>query len=152
MFKIEKSQSITLGGLKINCRIDRMDKLEDQTYAILDYKTGSTSVGNWFTDRPEEPQLPLYCLASDLPITVLAFAECRIDNQQFKGISVNPNILPEVKEVEKYNIEWDTLVSDWEKHLTQLATDFMNGKAIVDPKNPQLNCQYCEIYSLCRVR
>ncbi len=152
VFNIEKNQTISIGGLTLECRIDRIDQLEDESYVIIDYKTGSSSPSSWFGERPDEPQLPLYSLATNLPISALTFAECRVDNQQFKGISVVSDILPDVKSIEKYDYEWNELVSEWKDYLSQLASDFLKGKATVDPKDPSLNCQFCEIYSLCRIR
>ena len=41
-------------------------------------------------------------------------------------------------------------MDDWPAKMTKLATDFLQGRATVDPLDAQA-CQYCDLASVCRI-
>lgn len=135
----EQSQKIKIGDLPVKIRVDRIDQLEDGTHIIIDYKTGKTSINDWFGPRPDEPQLPLYCIASDKSISGLSFAQVRIDDVRFNGINISDTP------------QWQTLVNEWKIVLNQLANEFCSGNATVTPKDIKKTCQYCDLKPLCRI-
>ena len=47
--------------------------------------------------------------------------------------------------------DWEALMTSWKKSLEQLASDFCEGIARVDPMKPSV-CQTCELQSLCRYK
>jgi len=57
--KTEEKTSITIAGLGLDLRLDRLDTLDDGSSLIIDYKTGS-STNTWELPRPVDVQLPLY--------------------------------------------------------------------------------------------
>ncbi|KKU79850.1 MAG: UvrD/REP helicase, partial [Candidatus Peregrinibacteria bacterium GW2011_GWA2_47_7] len=57
---VEKSFAITESGFLIRGRIDRIDRLPDGTYEVIDYKTGSAWKKN---EVDKDMQLTLYALA-----------------------------------------------------------------------------------------
>ena len=61
---------------------------------MIDYKTGNLQNNAWFGERPDEPQLPLYCIQPTLSIAGIAFASIRHNQLQFIGIVDNKNTLP----------------------------------------------------------
>src|SRR5262249_13757765 len=58
----EGLKDVNVGGLKLNLRADRIDKLPDDSHLLIDYKTGEVSASAWKGERPDEPQLPLYAV------------------------------------------------------------------------------------------
>jgi probable DNA repair protein len=56
----EVDETITLAGLTLKLRLDRVDRLCDGTLLVIDYKTGDVSPRSWDLPRPEDLQLPLY--------------------------------------------------------------------------------------------
>lgn len=61
---LENEQAWSHGALTLHLRLDRVDRLEDGSLAILDYKTGSQiDIRGWVRDRPINLQLPLYAVA-----------------------------------------------------------------------------------------
>ncbi len=88
-----------LAGLDLRGRIDRIDRLQDGSLVIIDYKTGSQSlkVGHWNTPRPVHPQLPLYATALQrIPGTNLsgvAFAFVNRGDCRMTGATLRPEIL-----------------------------------------------------------
>lgn len=150
----ELEQSVELGGLRLQVRIDRIDQLTDGRRIIIDYKSGETAVSRWFGDRPDEPQLPLYAITGQAPPAALAFAEVRPGQMRFRGLASEEHLLPQVG-VRSRSIEagwsWETLLAEWRDTLTSLAEAFRAGDARVDPKRGAQTCRYCELTSLCRV-
>jgi probable DNA repair protein len=147
------------GPLTLQTRIDRIDRLEDGSQVIIDYKTGLATVADWLGDRPVEPQLPLYTLGrhgSDL--AAVAFAKVRRGDCSFVGLGRESELLPGVagasghRQLEGTAIaDWNELLHSWRSTLQQLGSDFSNGKAGVDPLNASKACDRCDLHSLCRI-
>src|SRR5471030_421944 len=66
-----------LKGVRFRVRIDRIDRLADGREVIVDYNTGSPSVHSWDTERPEEPQLPLYSTMHEAPLAGVLFGQVK---------------------------------------------------------------------------
>lgn len=126
----EEKVSFMLGNLPLKLRIDRIDKINDQHYIIIDYKTGKTTVK---LDPLAEPQLPLYCLAKkDLPVQEVAVAQIRPNDMRFKTVMAQTDL-------------WETL-------LIPIAENYRAGVALVQPRHGEETCRYCDLPSLCRIK
>jgi len=150
---IEQRYQTTVEGMTLQIQLDRIDQLADGSYAIIDYKTGKPRISDWFSERPDDPQLPLYCLSSPHPINSLCFAQLRADEVKFIGISQQTDLMPNTKTIDQVTDEinnWSELLQHWQESLSQLAKDFLAGHAEVDPKHPT-TCQYCDLHALCRI-
>ena len=55
---IEHKRPVVFGGLAVNAKLDRVDRLPDGRRIVIDYKGGSAKVADCLGTRPEEPQLP----------------------------------------------------------------------------------------------
>src|SRR5712692_1660079 len=158
--EIEKKRAVSLGGLTVNAKLDRLDRLRRGAHAILDYKTGKTSIGGWLGARPDEPQLPLYAVTSGTDVAAVAFACVRAGEMAFKGIAREESLIPGVstlaeqqsKAAKRYD-SWDELLSGWRQELEALGREFASGEARVDPKDKRnlATCRYCEVKPLCRI-
>lgn len=151
----ERSHTLTLGGLTVNARIDRIDRLADGRCVIIDYKTGVPSEGDWFGPRPEEPQLPLYAVALAQPLAAVLFGQVLRGNTRFRGVAASEDVAPGIKPYHDHRdarayASWDAMIADWQLVLTGLGQDFRTGRAPVDPKDATV-CRYCECAPLCRV-
>ena len=49
----EARRRVTVGGIYLSIRADRMDRLENGDFVVLDYKTGECSASDWFGSRPK---------------------------------------------------------------------------------------------------
>lgn len=158
----EQLREVHLGGLGMRVQLDRLDRLEDGTYALIDYKTGQARIADWLGDRPDEPQLPLYFATAEHPVSALAFARVKRGERGktfgFEGVSAAEELLPDVMPIEKRRgmeqqgyVSWDVLVQEWEHTLAALAEGFVGGTPSVDPKHGDLTCAYCELQGICRV-
>lgn len=152
----EHEISTAIGNIPITLRVDRIDELLDGSHLIIDYKTGKNNdIKNWFGERPDEPQLPLYCLVSGENISGIAFGQVHPDEMVMLGVS-QKNIdikhiktLPEIKQTE--TTYWNQQLIDWKNVLDNLSFDFINGRACVDPKDINQVCGHCKLQTFCRV-
>lgn len=155
----EEARKVEVSGLLMRLQLDRLDRLQDGTYALIDYKTGVAQVKSWIGERPDEPQLPLYFQTAEQEVSALAYARLKRGKTfGFEGVSATDNVLPNVTPIEQKRgmqdrgyVSWDVLVQEWEVALDNLAGQFVNGIAAVDPKNGGLTCAQCDLQSVCRV-
>ncbi len=146
----EEERLVTVGGLQVRTRVDRIDELLSGGEIILDYKTGQVKSTGWDSDRPDEPQLPLYCATSARPISGAAFAVVRTGELGFRGITERDAVLPGIKKMSSQPASFAELVAEWGRILERLAADYRDGLAAVDPKAGA--CEYCGLTALCRIR
>ncbi len=144
---MEEKRKLSVAGLELNGRIDRMDKLEAGGHALIDYKTGRPTPNDWVGERPDDPQLPLYALNSKEDIAAVAFAKLKTGEMRYMGFSRGKDLIPDVKPAK----DWDALVAGWKKELDALGSGFASGDARVDPKQLLQTCRYCDLQPLCRV-
>jgi len=147
----EQKQLVSLGGLEVKTRADRVDRLADGREIILDYKTGQVKSRGWQGDRPDEPQLPLYCATSEGTIAGAAFALIRTGDLGFLGYTDAGAELPAMKKMEvDAPASFGEQVGAWRMVLEGLAVNFREGQADVDPKKGA--CEQCGLRALCRIR
>jgi len=144
---MEDKRELSVAGLTLKGRIDRLDKLDSGGHALIDYKTGRPTPNDWMGERPNDPQLPLYALSASEPVSAVAFAKLKTGGMRYMGFARAKDALPKVKQAE----DWDALLAGWKKELEALGTGFATGDARVDPKNLLSTCRYCDLQPLCRV-
>ncbi|MFW2439472.1 MAG: PD-(D/E)XK nuclease family protein [Arenicellales bacterium] len=157
----EKEVWHEVNGINIHLWIDRIDELADGRKVVIDYKTGIVSPSQWFGERPEEPQLPLYSMVEsgdkDTEVSAVLYGQLKAADMKFSGVVAEEGLIPnlpparnpQLKEVTEL---WPQVLDDWQHTINQLAGDFRSGKADVDPKKPS-TCEtsYCELSGLCRI-
>ena len=140
----ERERKVEVSGIRCKVKIDRIDRLPDGRELIIDYKTGETSVRDWDTDRPSEPQLPLYSVTHPNPLAGVLFAQIRHGESRFRGW-VDGTVIPGAD-----STDLAQQLDSWRTVLQQLGEDFRAGRAEPDPKNPADDCRYCKLALLCR--
>jgi probable DNA repair protein len=150
----EQETTFTAVGIEFLLRADRVDRCEDGSIIVIDYKTGgNTSVHQWFDDRPGDPQLPIYLLSVREPVNALAFAQVRRGQCELKGlgaVATAPGIQSFVDSRYNDGRDWNRQQRHWRTVIEQLVTAIRDGEAAVDPKSPN-ECQYCDVSAVCRV-
>jgi probable DNA repair protein len=151
----EQEQKITIGNIPLTVRVDRIDELTDGMQLIIDYKTGKYNhIKSWFGSRPDEPQLPLYCISQPAQYHALAFAQIHRANMELIGMSANDCAFDSIKAIQEVRYtevdSWALQIAEWQHTLEKLANDFCQGDAKVDPKEAE-TCHYCHLQALCRI-
>ena len=159
----EQSANIEIKGVQLNLRLDRIDRLDDGSLVIIDYKTGKnlTNYKDWFDERPEDPQLPLYCITASEPVNGLIFAHVNLNKMGFSGITAIPEEIDGLKSLDQLpkrdhdlasTTDWSEMRRIWRHTLEKLTEDFLSGQAQVEPKNAEKTCERCGLKVLCRVK
>jgi RecB family exonuclease len=151
----ETLREVEIGPLRLTVRVDRIDvhlvEGEPAGEILLDYKTGVVRPADWLTERPDEPQLPLYAvLAGGDRLAGVAFASLRAgDGMKMSGYEAAKSVLPRASRPNAGNLEEQ--VDAWRAVLTELARQFDAGEAQVAPKRYPTTCRYCDQRLLCRL-
>ena len=151
----ELRETLELGSLELDLRIDRVDVLESGELVVIDYKTGaSANSRNWYGERPQQPQLPLYALIYRASVAAVAFAMLAGGRVGFEGVARTAGLLPGVdgwpaNARAAPAVDWNGLLKHWHANLEALARAHAQGIATVDPL-PQA-CRRCHLALLCRV-
>ena len=170
----EKATAINIAGLELNLIIDRIDRAfhpdkNGEQLILVDYKTGHPSLAQWESERPDDPQLPLYTLAlepePDQPdslksdqenasVAAIAFGQINVENSTLQGVGesgLNIDGITTHDKIRKTQFEsWQQAKTFWREQLTHLAQEFAQGIARVDPKG-NTTCTYCNLQSFCRI-
>jgi probable DNA repair protein len=163
----ELKRTLNLAGARLNVRIDRLDELSAGGLAILDYKSGRATPGDWYSERPSHPQLLAYLTAVGTEAIAMATVSVTAREVRFDGVAVDSTILPRVRGVEllapgpdaepvpasdvgaQRLASWKHWQREWRVRVEQLAADFVAGKAAVDPR-PKA-CEWCQVVGICRI-
>jgi probable DNA repair protein len=155
----EADRTVRIAGLTIDLRLDRIDRLNDDSLLVIDYKSGDVTPKSWELPRPDDVQLPLYAgFALDHEDEVLgglAFAKVRPGHLEFAGHIGDPaaTLFSNLKgnsALVKNALTAEQLIG-WNEYIEQLAKDFLAGRAEVDPHDYPKTCERCGLQTLCRV-
>lgn len=147
----KKLQGVQIGPLRLSVRVDRID-IGESGDIIIDYKTGVAKPGEWLTDRPDAPQLPLYAVLSSntAPLEAVAFGQVRAGKDMgLEGFATSE--AAGIKIPREHPTDLEEQIQQWRHVLTSLAEDFYNGDIRVRPKDFPSTCTYCAQRLLCRV-
>jgi len=148
---IEAERVAAISGVQVKIRADRVDEIAGGREIILDYKTGQLKSRGWDGERPDEPQLPLYCVTNERAVAGAAFAIIRTGELRFRGLTAASATLPGMAKMSiDPPLPFDAQLDEWRGVLEQLAADFRIGRAEVDPKPGA--CDNCGLRALCRIR
>ncbi len=155
----EQKTSVSVDGLPLKVRLDRIDRLIDGTLLVIDYKSGDVSPSDWDLPRPDDVQLPLYAdFALGLDSSIiggLVFAKVRAGDTEFSGkvrdakATLRANLRGNTNLVKK-PLDSEQL-SAWKQYIEEIALDFLAGRAVVNPRDYPETCERCGLQVICRV-
>ena len=149
----EERRALAIGPLALRGRLDRVDRLGNDSTVVIDYKTSkNVSAAGWKTPRPDEPQLPLYLLTGQTDARAVAFARVNAGEPRFIACADDSAALPGTSVNWRTDFgDWSALVVAWRDELVRLANAFASGTAEVDPKRGLQTCRTCDLAALCRI-
>ena len=155
----EVKRTVPIAGLTFDLRLDRIDRLRDNSLLVIDYKSGAVSPESWELPRPDDVQLPLYAgfaIEQDEELGGLVFAKVRPGKPAFAGLVGDARATLKADLSPRSNLlKNDSLaesMTDWRKYIEQLAKDFLAGRAEVDPREYPKTCERCGLQTLCRIQ
>ncbi len=144
--QIETRRYYEAPGLRLDLRVDRIDRLADGSLLLIDYKTGKQTKTKLEKDRPQEPQLLVYAATTTEPVDGLLFGQLAPDDVRFVGHTNG-------KQVEGRSVgapkDWDGFLEKSRQNVSKLAGEFVAGVAVVRPEPGA--CSYCTTMPLCRI-
>ena len=165
----EAERTLTIEGISMKLRLDRVDRLHDESHLVIDYKTGIVDPKAWDLPRPDDVQLPLYKLFGLEPVQPslfdsfggparggMVFARVRPGDTCFAGrvadakATIDPSLNGNSSLVRRKLTAADEL--QWKQYIEQLTKDFIQGRAEVDPRDYPETCDRCGLYSICRIQ
>jgi RecB family exonuclease len=151
---------LSLGGVDVRLRLDRIDRLADGGIAIIDYKTGrAVPPAKWFDPRPQAPQLALYALAwrarfPARPVRAVAYAQVKRGELKLQGLAADeatwPGFATPSSVCGNDRADWNDVEARWRESLGALAVEISRGHAAVAPRDSE-TCRRCGLYAFCRI-
>ena len=147
---------VRVGSLELRLKADRIDRLENGSHLLIDYKTGNVEPKAWEGERPDEPQLPLYAVHGGVEeVSGVVFAKIRAGEVQFAGHvrdAAGQLFASEEDCGKSLRVPYEDAMQDaWQRAIAELAEEFARGEAAVKPTHGEKTCQYCPLPSLCRI-
>lgn len=144
--------------LSLTLRIDRIDRLEDGSILLIDYKTGRHANYRWFDERPDDMQLPIYQLAitsaGDDTVAATLIFQLNAENTGVISPMQLPNFgaqLTVSSQAKQFAGDWPALQEYWNAAIYGLAQEFEDGLLAIAPTRSHTTCQYCDLAPLCRI-
>jgi ATP-dependent helicase/DNAse subunit B len=159
VLETEAQRTISLAFLSFDVRLDRTDRLNDDSLLVIDYKSGLVSPNSWALPRPDDVQLPLYATYARAPgelLGGLVFAKVRTGKDQgFAGFvgDARATLLPGLgasNALVKQPLSAEQLLG-WKDKIDELAQNFLAGRAEVDPRDYPKTCESCGLQTVCRI-
>jgi probable DNA repair protein len=152
-FEVERleagSEIARHAGLDFSVRVDRIDRLPDGSRLLIDYKTGAVS-RDWQTERPDNPQLPIYALLHARSLIAVAYGKINAAECTFVAESERSGVFPGRRATRMEGLgSLAELMGRWSERIERLAREFREGRAAVDPLPAA--CRSCHLHGLCRV-
>ncbi|MFH0928276.1 MAG: ATP-dependent DNA helicase [bacterium] len=132
---LEQDFTLNLKNIAIKGRIDRIDRGQEGTYEIVDYKTGQPkTLEQVLKDRDARRQLVLYTLAAEDALKL------PISKASYYYLENNTKIELEVKPTE---------ILDLRDKILEITEEIMKSNF---PPKPGFNCKTCDFRSICEFR
>lgn len=142
----EEPMHITLGGLPLSVRMDRVDRLPNGGLVLIDYKTGADINRNRLVgDRPREPQLLIYAAAQQVDVEGLLFGCLEPRDLRLAGVTRRELIKSKRIQVQD---DWPEFLQLARETVEKLAREYVAGEAVIMPSKEA--CGFCDLPALCR--
>jgi hypothetical protein len=139
---VEEELAFSEADVRMQLRVDRVDRLPDGTLVILDYKTGGKKTFLNSDGSPKEIQLIAYALALHNPVSAVALVNIDSREMGFSGVGHGYTD----------STVWDETLAGWMSLVRAACTDLsagdvrINGRQSVrDARDMNLLSRYTEL-------
>ena len=152
----EADKKVSICGIEVTLKIDRIQQLENGELEFIDYKTGQEpKMSSWHEGRITEPQLPIYAVfnANKVKISSVQFAWVKIAAHAFIGVSTDNFKADPDKRKPKFLqafADWQSLLNHWKACIEAIAQEIKMGEAAVK-YNYENDLMFCEVLPLLRL-
>jgi len=154
---LEQSQVWEHGSVRLNLKLDRVDRLTSDETLIIDYKTGMGAIRpqrDWLRTPPVNLQLPLYAaLLGEQNVAALVLMRLHARKVQALGLGgsdVGLTGITMLQVCKSADTDWRGLLLRWRQALEALADDYSNGRAANVTRHPD-DLQYCDVLPFLRL-
>jgi len=143
---VEREIDFAEAGVRLQLRVDRIDKLPDGGIEILDYKTGAEKKFLTSKDLPREFQLVAYACAVDEPVAALALVNVDSRTLGFNGAGAgysDTDTWPEQL------AEWSDMVRSACRDLSAGDVRLNSTQAVIDARPLNLLTRFTELRNDC---
>jgi probable DNA repair protein len=113
----ERALDAEIEGVPLRLRVDRIDRLPNREFVILDYKTGAQRRFRSGDGMPADMQLVVYACALDAAISDLGLVN--IDSRGVNISGAGRTLTPE--------LDWDAALAEWRAEVERAAREFRAG-------------------------
>ena len=142
----EQKEEVTIAGIALSLKVDRIDELADGRHVILDYKTGDPKPKEWEGARIAEPQLPVYATYVGSEPAGVMFAKVRADDCAFVGLGAEAGLVDGVKAA----VDWAATLAQWRAAIAAIVGEVRDGHAAVSFARED-DLKYCDVLPLLRL-
>ena len=122
---VEQKGVVRLGRWTVSVRVDRLDRLDDGTVAIVDYKTGDRATSaDWFGPRLRDAQVPLYAIQTSEPLGATVVVRVRPAGTSYSGVWPDAAFAGRAT---RLAADWPAQLREWRAQLERLAEEFAAG-------------------------
>jgi len=160
----EREVQVDLQGIRFRMMIDRIDRLEDGSLLVIDYKTGARiDTDNWASERLTEPQLPIYASIqppAEGPVAGVVFAKVLMQDPTWAGLAQVGELLPKVVGLDskagrklfphEQFPDWAHVLQHWKRCIEGVAQEIQTGEAGVR-FDRLTDLRYCDVKPLLRL-
>ena len=158
--QIEEKHELSLAGLTLSVRLDRMDQLEDGSRVVIDYKGGGSLpkvLSDWQRERPVQLQLPAYVavlakegildtVAGMLLVHLHSGPQCPAGLLSRDIGLEGPTLF---QDADYPDADWSAAMLRLKDVVHGLASEFSSGLA-VNQSWSRADLQYCDVPALLR--
>jgi probable DNA repair protein len=139
---VEHVVAFAEAGVRLELRVDRIDRMRDGTVAVLDYKTGAKRKFLQSDGQPKEIQLIAYACALDAPVSALALVN--VDSREISFDGAGQGYTD--------SAEWSDTIANWKRSVVVACEDLSRGdvrinraQGIKDARSFNLLSRYTEL-------
>jgi len=154
---LEHKQSWEHARLRLNVKLDRVDRLASGACLIMDYKTGMGTLRpqrDWLRSPPVNLQLPLYAaMLGEQGQAVAALVLMRLHARKVQALGLGDSdtgLAGVTTLADAKDANWHDLLALWRKDIAALAGAYSDGWAANVTRHAE-DLQYCDVLPFLRL-